>query len=124
MLFDVMVALMFMGVIALLLVGLAVIVVKKLCLIHKEEGGKPAATAKRMGVFALGGLTALLGGLATLLETILGGVIGGLSGEGECEGEDKAEHYPYAPNFTSFTQWAPADVTDIFHPNWDEFYNS
>lgn len=67
MLFDVMVALMFIGVIALLLVGLAVIVVKKLRRIHKEEGGKPAATAKRMGVFALGGLAALAGAVANFL---------------------------------------------------------
>ena len=67
MLFDVMVALMFIGVIALLLVGLVVLVVKKLLRVHKEEGGKPVATAKRVGVFALGGLAALAGAVGAFV---------------------------------------------------------
>ncbi|MBR5951288.1 MAG: hypothetical protein IKZ87_07640 [Actinomycetaceae bacterium] len=68
MLFDVMVALMFIGVIALLLVGLVVLVVKKLLRVHKEEGGKPVATAKRVGVFALGGLAALAGAVGGIFD--------------------------------------------------------
>ena len=98
MLFDVMVALMFIGVIALLLVGLVVLVVKKLLRVHKEEGGKPVATAKRVGVFALGGLAALAG------------AIGGAFKETNIVDNFRYNLVP--------------DVDDVLNPCWDDFYLS
>ena len=65
---DIMIFLLFAGFVVLLLAGLAVLVVKKLLCVHKEEGGKPAATAKRVGVFALGGLAALVGAIGGIFD--------------------------------------------------------